>query len=144
MSISASRQFVFIDANVTHAATLLAGIDPSFEVVWLSAAQPALQQIASALEGQTGVDAIHLISHGSAGSLNLSSGTLTTASLSEPANASALQTIQASLSDNADFLIYGCDVAAGDVGLAFVNALANATGADVAASTNATGAAAGR
>jgi len=141
MSISASRQFVFIDANVTHAATLLAGIDPSYQVVWLTADRPALQQIASALQGQTGVDAIHLISHGSAGSLSLSSGTLTTASLAEPANASALQSIQAALSEQADWLIYGCDVAAGDAGQACVSALAQATGADVAASTNATGAA---
>ncbi len=141
MSLSTARQFVFIDANVTHAATLLAGIDPSYQVVWLTADRPALQQIASALQGQTGVDAIHLISHGSAGSLSLSSGTLTTASLAEPANASALQSIQAALSEQADWLIYGCDVAAGDAGQAFVSALAQATGADVAASTNATGAA---
>jgi len=43
MSLSTARQFVFIDANVTHAATLLAGIDPSYQVVWLTADRPALQ-----------------------------------------------------------------------------------------------------
>jgi Domain of unknown function (DUF4347)/Putative Ig domain/Bacterial Ig domain len=140
MTRTTARQFVFIDANVANASTLLAGIDPSFQVVQLNAQIPALAQIASVLQGQSGVDAIHLISHGSAGVLNLSSGALTTASLAEPANASALQTIQAALSEQADLLIYGCDVAAGDAGQTFVSALAQATGADVAASTNATGA----
>ena len=44
------------------------------------------------------------------------------------------------MTDHADILIYGCDVAAGSKGQAFVTALAAATGADIAASTNSTGA----
>ena len=44
------------------------------------------------------------------------------------------------LSPHADILIYGCDVAAGAKGQAFVASLAAATGADIAASTNTTGA----
>ena len=52
-----------------------------------------------------------------------------------------LATINAALSNNADILIYGCDVAAGEAGQAFVNALASATGSDIAASTDTTGSA---
>ena len=52
-----------------------------------------------------------------------------------------LATLGGALSASGDILLYGCDVAAGADGLAFVNALANATGADVAASTDLTGAA---
>jgi len=59
----------------------------------------------------------------------LSGGSITTASLSETANATALKTIRASLTDTADFLLYGCNVADGSDGLAFVDALAAATGA---------------
>jgi len=140
MSLSTSQQIVFIDAAVSNADSLLANIDPSFQVIRLTADSSALSQMASALQGQTGIEAIHLISHGSAGELDLASGALDIASLSEAANVSALQTIQSSLSANADFLIYGCDVAAGTTGQAFINALATATGADVAASTDTTGA----
>lgn len=39
-------------------------------------------------------------------------------------------------------LLYGCNVAQGDVGQAFISALASSTGTDVAALTDLTGAAA--
>ena len=141
MSVFTSQQIVFIDASVSNADNLLADIDPSFQIIRLNGDSSALSQMATTLQGQTGIEAIHLISHGSAGVLSLSSGALDIASLSDAANASALQVIQDSLSANADLLIYGCDVAAGDVGQAFINALATATGADVGASTDATGSA---
>ena len=48
----------------------------------------------------------------------------------------------AALRPGGDILLYGCDVAKGAEGLQFVDNLAQITGADVAASTNATGAAA--
>ena len=136
-----SNQIVFIDTTVANADVLLAGIDASFQVVYLNGATSALEQMAAALTGHTGIEAIHLVSHGSSGTLALSGGALTTASFTDPANAAALQTIKNSLTDTADFLLYGCDVAADSGGTAFINALANATGADVAASTNPTGAA---
>ncbi|MBF0621207.1 MAG: DUF4347 domain-containing protein [Magnetococcales bacterium] len=43
------------------------------------------------------------------------------------------------LSEDADILFYGCDVAAGDDGTAFVKGLSQLTGADVTASTDTTG-----
>ena len=42
--------------------------------------------------------------------------------------------------EDADILIYGCDVAAGSTGRAFIDLLAQLTEADVAASTDTTGA----
>ena len=55
--------------------------------------------------------------------------------------AGQLRTWGASLSENADILLYGCNVADGEWGVAFVENLAALTGADVAASNNLTGAA---
>lgn len=52
---------------------------------------------------------------------------------------SDLQTIGAALGDDGDLLLYGCDVGAGTEGAAFVAALAEATGADVAASDDGSG-----
>ena len=43
------------------------------------------------------------------------------------------------LSDTADILIYGCDVAEGEKGKAFVSQFSRLTGADVAASDDLTG-----
>lgn len=56
-------------------------------------------------------------------------------------HADEMAVIRNALSDTGDILIYGCDFGAGQRGLDAVNAFANATGADVAASNNDTGAA---
>ena len=52
-----------------------------------------------------------------------------------------LRAIDARLTATGDMLLYGCNVAQGNEGQAFVNALAALTGSDVAASTDATGSA---
>lgn len=50
-----------------------------------------------------------------------------------------LQAIGSSLTETGDILLYGCNVAQGDVGVSFVNSLAQITGADVAASDDLSG-----
>jgi hypothetical protein len=52
---------------------------------------------------------------------------------------SELQSWGNTLSDDADILLYGCDVAQGTIGQSFVQQLAQLTGADIAASDNRTG-----
>ena len=49
-------------------------------------------------------------------------------------------TIGRALTDSGDILLYGCNVAAGDAGQSFIEALAQYTRADIAASTDLTGA----
>lgn len=58
-------------------------------------------------------------------------------------HAQQLAGIGAALSEHGDILLYGCNVAEGAMGLQFIDALAQATGADVAASTDTTGTAPG-
>ena len=58
-----------------------------------------------------------------------------------PVYSSALAKIGSSLNSAGDILLYGCNVAQGDIGQSFINTLAQLTGADVAASTDLTGAA---
>src|SRR5690606_30326430 len=53
----------------------------------------------------------------------------------------ALQGWAEYLGEDADILLYGCDVAQGEQGQAFIDQLAELTGADIAASTDPTGAA---
>lgn len=139
MSTTQTLQILFIDAAVTDVATLLASVDPSIEVVQLSANEDGLAQIARALDGRTDIGALHIVSHGAPGALVLGGVTIDEAALAS--HGAELATIRAALGDDADLLLYGCDVAAGDTGAAFTQALAAATGADVAASTDITGAA---
>jgi VCBS repeat-containing protein len=131
-------EVVFVDPTVPNYQELLGGMDPNIEVIMLDGGQDGVEQMATALSGRSGIDAIHLISHGSAGQLQLGTGTLDADSMSGE-YADELATIQQSLSEQADILVYGCDFAEGDTGQAAVNLLAELTGADVQASTDLTG-----
>ncbi len=131
-------EVVFVDPTVPNYQELLAGMDPHIDVVMLDGGTDGMHQMASVLEGRTGIDAIHIISHGSAGELHLGTGTLSTESMSNQ-YAQDLATIQTALSEQADILVYGCEFAKGDAGQAAVDMLAQLTGGDVQASTDLTG-----
>ena len=73
------------------------------------------------------------------GRLYLGTGTLTASSM-QAEYLDELTVIGQALSADGDILIYGCDFTAGDVGLEAAMILGGITGADIAASTDATGA----
>ncbi len=95
-------------------------------------------QMAQILNGRSGLDSIQIVSHGSVGALYLGSTVLDASTLGS--YQSQLQAIGSSLTASGDILLYGCNVAQGDAGIAFIQALAGSTGADVAASNDVTGA----
>jgi len=82
---------------------------------------------------------LHILSHGRSGALYLGATELTTASLG--VYATLLAQIGSRLSADGDILLYGCDVAFGTDGQAFITRFAALTGADVAASSDKTGSA---
>ncbi|MFO1170036.1 MAG: Ig-like domain-containing protein [Hyphomicrobiaceae bacterium] len=135
---STTHSIAFIDASLPDLGTLLSAIPADSEIVLLDRTSDGMEQIAAALAGRTNVDSIHILTHGHTGSLFVGSTTLTLSSM-DGAHADDLAVIKAALSPDADILIYGCDVAAGDEGQAFVARLAQITGADVAASSDDTG-----
>ena len=132
------KEVVFIDTSVANWQMLIAGVNPGMEVVLLETSRDALGQMAEWAQNHEGYDAIHLISHGSVGSLKLGSLTLDSTNLSQYAD--TLKVIGSSLNENGDFLLYGCNVAQGQTGVDFIGRLAQLTGADVAASDDLTGA----
>ena len=134
-----ATEIVFVSADVRDIQTFLRH-RPGTEVIVLDANGDGMAQIASTLSGRTGISAIHILSHGQVGQLFLGSSTLSTSSITGE-HADELATIKASLTDNADILIYGCDVGSGTTGQTFIDALASATGADIAASIDKTGSA---
>ncbi|WP_281173349.1 DUF4347 domain-containing protein [Azospirillum halopraeferens] len=131
-------EIAFIDPAVAGWTALVEGVRPGVEVVLLSASGDGMTQIAGYLALRGGVDAIHVMSHGSTGRLALGTASLDLAALGRYDE--ELGAIRAALSERGDLLIYSCDTGAGAVGEAFVIALATATGSDVAASANPTGA----
>jgi hypothetical protein len=80
---------------------------------------------------------VHLISHGSEGAIQLGGEILDFDSLLN--NAMRIKSWGEALTQDADVLIYGCDVGAQGQGRALLDALARLTGADVAASDDVTG-----
>ena len=136
---TARHEVVFIDTSLQDYQTLASGIGPDVEVVLLTTGKDGLQQIADWAATHRDYDAIHLFSHGSEGKINLGSSVLNSTTLSTEAVQTALAAIGQSLTRDGDILLYGCDVGASSSGDALMAAIARATGADVAASTDATG-----
>ncbi|MBF0627583.1 MAG: DUF4347 domain-containing protein [Magnetococcales bacterium] len=137
ISIPPPSEIVFIDAAVPDPVGLLSGIAANALVVRLDAGQDGVTQITSVLEKHQNISAIHILSHGAPGQLQLGSRHLSLDNLS--AYSTALFSWRDALTPDADLLLYGCDVAQGEGGSRFVQALSQLTGADVAASMNATG-----
>ena len=131
-------EIVFIDSVVHQSQTIVASSNT--EVIILQAGRDGVDQIAEALAGRTNISAIHIFSHGDSGKLNLGNTTLDVEGI-KGRYAADMIVIRSALTGDGDMLVYGCDVAAGPVGQSFVSALAESTGADVAASLDATGAA---
>src|SRR5687767_12005834 len=100
-------QIVFIDSRVSDYQALVAGIASNAEVVVLPAAGGAVEWIAAHLAGRWGLDAIHIVSHGSPGSLYLGATTLDAPYLAR--HAESLAAIGASLTATGDILLYSCD-----------------------------------
>ena len=105
---SQSTEIIFIDSSVQDVQAFLNG--KSGEVIILDPNRDGVEQIAEVLKGRKDVTAIHILSHGDVGQLRLGNVTLTQASMAGE-HADELATIKASLSVNADILIYGCNFA---------------------------------
>ncbi|MEY4979154.1 MAG: hypothetical protein RLZZ352_1424 [Pseudomonadota bacterium] len=133
-----TRTVVFVDSRVSDIQHMLTGLDAaSTLMVVLDPEQNGLSQMCNVLSVLSGLDAIHIVSHGDAGALQLGNVWLTEGNLSEYTN--SLDALGQSLLSTGDVLLYGCNVGQGVAGQQFVAALSRITGADVAASTNTTG-----
>ncbi len=151
------REIAFIDPSVPNYQTLLEGIHPAIQFVVLDANKDGVQQITDALTGGK-YSAIHIISHGSSGSIQIGSSHLGDDNITDYTG--ELQQWKDALTPNADILIYGCKVAnltphppllqgegaqdtpplvKGGQGGIFLQQLSQLTGADIAASDDLTG-----
>ena len=138
-ALGGAVQLLVVDASVGDWQTLVSGVGPDVRVVLLDADRDGVQQLAQAvLSVQGPVSAVHVLSHGESGALRLGDRTLDGEQLAR--YEAELAAIGGRLEAGGDILLYGCEVGSGEQGAAFLSALARATKADVAASTDMTGA----
>jgi hypothetical protein len=131
-----------VDAGLPHRDALLQALGAAdsnrqLEVLWLDPRRDGVLQVTSALAARHGLDAVHVVSHGADGSIELGNAPL--GSHNVLAQAASIAGWRHALSEAGDLLFYGCDVAAGANGRNLLHALAALTGAEVAASSDRTG-----
>lgn len=137
---SAARNVFVVDQGITGWQSLVAALPQGSDIILLAADGNGVAQLAEALAGRApGIDALHILSHGAQDRITLGGQTLGPAEIAR--DHVHWQAIGAALAADGDLLLYGCEVAA-DGSSALIDSLATLTAADVAASSDPTGAAA--
>ena len=130
-----SHEIVFLDTSVEDFQQLLDDLwsnnDPEreFEVVLLQNSRDGIEQITEALAGRSGIDAVHIVSHGTDASVKLVSTWLTRDSFA--GYVCDIWKWESELSADADLLFYGCDLAASADGQELIESISMLTGVDI-------------
>ncbi len=141
--IEIRHELVFVDSGVGNYEQLIDDLNSQgngsriFSVFVLDSGKNGIEQITDELQNHEDVDAIHILSHGALGSVSLGNIQLNSANLSQYDRQISLW--QNALDQNADILIYGCELVGNEEGEELTTELSLLTGADVAASTDKTG-----
>lgn len=131
------KSIVIIDPTVPSSHHLVQGIKPDAATYILESQPDAIEQISTLLAQHTGIETLHIITHGSPGSLYLGTTELNSSNIENYSQ--QLQQWRNSFTANASIILYGCNVAAGDAGRQFLTQLHQLTGANIAANTATTG-----
>ena len=134
-------EILFVDPAVSDIATILGGLRPEVEAIVLDSSRPAARQIAAALRGRRGLDAVHVIAHGAAGPGELR-GRRMVGRDAFRATPSDLAAIGRALGEDGELRLWSCDVAAGASGEASSTRSRKRRARDVAAARGRVGAAA--
>ncbi|MEL6105891.1 MAG: DUF4347 domain-containing protein [Planctomycetota bacterium] len=130
---------VMVDSTLEDIDALLAGVDPTAEIVLLDPELDFVGQVSAVLRGREQVASLHLVTHGQAGALILGEQTIDAHHLRTQGD--EIHRWRKSFTTDADIFLYGCHTGARAEGRDLMSVLAIMTGTDVAASTDRTGAA---
>ncbi|WP_281561306.1 cadherin-like domain-containing protein [Thalassomonas sp. RHCl1] len=136
-------ELVIIDASTPDYQILVNDIinnaadGTQFQLVVIDSQDSGIKQISEVLSQYTDLDALHLISHGEQGQLNIGNTRLSQENLEQ--YSAEISAWSGAFKFNGDILLYGCNLAAELSGQAFIDALAVLTKTDVAASNDLTG-----
>jgi len=135
--LPAKTTVLFVDTTVQDYQQLINKVTPDTEVIILDPDRDGVEQISEVLASRQDIGSVQILSHGSEGAIYLGNGVLDGQTLDKYQQ--KIQDWGHALSEAGDILIWGCDVASGDQGKAFVARMAQLTQADVAASDDLTG-----
>ncbi len=130
------QEVVIIDGRVKDPQVLIGEVNRKAAIEVILPDEDGVEAIAKILEKYRDLSAVHIISHGSQGELQLGNITLNGDNLAT--YQSQLGSWGQALSSSGDILFYGCNVAEGEKGQTFVEELKALTRADIAASSNLT------
>ncbi|WP_440683831.1 BspA family leucine-rich repeat surface protein, partial [Cysteiniphilum halobium] len=131
-------EVMIIDSRVKDPHILIESVSRHASIEVITSEVDGVDAIAHILAKYQNLEAIHIVSHGAEAQLQLGNVDLTASNLMDY-QAQLAQWGQA-LTEQGDILFYGCNVAEGDKGQAFIDALTALTSADIAASIDFTGA----
>ena len=134
---SDTSSLVFIDSGVEDIQTLTDNISGAAEVIVLDSDRDELLQISEHLSNYQDLDAVHIVSHGEPGELLFGNATLNSDTL--PEYKKTIKEWSLALDEDADLLLYGCEVTLDGKGSSFVQQLSQVTQADISASVDDTG-----
>ena len=133
-STSSPANVVFVDSRMEIDTSQ---VEPGTQVVRIDPTENGIARISEVLATHQNLASVQVIGHGNEGSLFLGNVELNDSTLAQ--YEAMVRGWGGSLSADGDLLLFGCNVAAGDLGKTIVQQIAELTGADVAASTDLTG-----
>ncbi len=142
VSEEARTELVFVNDDVSDYEALVAGLrtndeNSTIEVIVLDSDRDGIQQISEILSQYQDISALHFITHGSDGQIDIGSTRLDLETLRQ--NNEMISGWGDSLTETGDILFYGCNVAESADGEQFLGEIAELTGADVSASDDISG-----
>ncbi|NEO88221.1 MAG: DUF4347 domain-containing protein, partial [Spirulina sp. SIO3F2] len=136
-------QAVFIDRRTDNPEALLYGAEAGTVAQIIEKDEQGIAEISEQLavisEAVGELESVAIVAEGNAGNFWLGNQWIRAGNITD--YQAQLQTWESALTSNADILLYSCLTALGTTGETLIASLANLTGADVAASINATGSA---
>ncbi len=135
-------ELVILDAQLDDLDALIAGIYPGMPVVVLAPDRDGITQISEILSDCRRITALHILSHGAPGTIQLGNSKLTSTTLDR--NADQIRQWRSAFASDAEILLYGCQIAAhptlaGEIDTTLLHQLQSLTGARIAASSTAIG-----
>ncbi|MEG4066059.1 DUF4347 domain-containing protein, partial [Microcoleus sp. Pol11C2] len=134
------KSLVIVDSRVENYHQLIGGIKAGTEVFVLNHTRDAIEQITEILGQRSSITSLHIVSHGREAAVEIGSTELNIDNLETYSN--QLQQWGKALNESGSILLYGCNIAAGESGLKFIQKISEITRANIAASNNLTGSAA--
>ena len=114
------QELVFVDAGISDYENLIANLSPAdtsantaYQIIVIDGERNGVSTISAALAKQApdSIDAIHIFSHATEGTLQLGQTQFNRNDLQAADTNQLISNWQTTLSDNADILLYGCNVA---------------------------------